>query len=73
MLIPPASILATWPAPNYVDPETRGDTGRILGVVLASLVTIVLAVRFYTRRFISKSIGLDDVLIGVAYVRMIST
>lgn len=61
--------MASWPAPNYLDPETRGPAGKIVGSTFMSLVTLVLILRMYTRQFISKGFGLDDVLILIAYVR----
>lgn len=68
MLIPPESVTATWPEPDYVNPVTQGDAGKIIGIVLTATVTVILVIRFYTRQFISNSIGLDDVLIAIAYV-----
>lgn len=67
MLIPPESVTATWPEPDYVNPVTQGDAGKIIGIVLTATVTVILVIRFYTRQFISNSIGLDDVLIAIAY------
>ncbi|KAI1844564.1 hypothetical protein JX265_001549 [Neoarthrinium moseri] len=68
MRIPPLSVLATWPRPNYNHPETRGPAGKVLAVALTTLVTLILAIRIYTRRAISKSFGLDDILIVAAYI-----
>ncbi|KAK9416214.1 hypothetical protein SUNI508_09794 [Seiridium unicorne] len=59
---------AGWPVPNYINPETRGPAGKIIGSTLISLVTVVLILRMYTRQFISRSLGLDDVLILISYV-----
>jgi len=69
MKIPPASVLAAWPRPNYANPTTRGLTNLIVISTLLGFVTVVLAVRIYTRIRISKGFGLDDVLIVLAYVR----
>ncbi|KAH6654632.1 hypothetical protein BKA67DRAFT_658915 [Truncatella angustata] len=63
-----SSVAASWPVPNYINPETRGSAGKIVGIVLVSLVTIIIILRMYTRRFISKGFGLDDVLILLAFV-----
>lgn len=68
MQIPPASVLSTWPAPNYVNPETRGPSAIITVSVLLGLVTLLLVARIYTRVYISRGFGLDDVLILLAYV-----
>ncbi|KAI0128949.1 integral membrane protein [Xylariales sp. AK1849] len=64
----PLSVLASWPKPNYVNPETRGPAAEIVGIILVSLVTIIIVLRLYTRQFISKGFGLDDILIFVSYV-----
>jgi hypothetical protein len=69
MRSPPLSVLASWPTPNYVNPQTRGPAGKIVGSILITLVTVILVLRLYTRRFISKGLGIDDVLIILAYVR----
>lgn len=68
MQLPPASVLVTWPRPNYENPPTRGEAGKVVATILTFLVTLVLGIRVYTRRFISKGFGLDDILILIAYV-----
>ncbi|KAI0382987.1 integral membrane protein [Hypomontagnella monticulosa] len=67
MQLPPASVQASWPPPNYHDPETRGHLGMVVGVVLVILVTIILAIRLYTRKWLTRGFGLDDVFIIAAY------
>ncbi|KAJ9154891.1 Integral membrane protein [Pleurostoma richardsiae] len=68
MQIPPLSTLASWPAPNYVDPETRGPANAIVISILLSSVTVLLGVRLYSRLWISHGFGVDDILIALAYV-----
>ncbi|KAK7923985.1 hypothetical protein PG985_006039 [Apiospora marii] len=68
MIIPPPSVIASWPKPNYADPESQGPAGVGVGSTLIVLVTITLLLRLYTRRWISKGFGLDDILIVCAYV-----
>ncbi|KAK7970434.1 hypothetical protein PG996_001137 [Apiospora saccharicola] len=68
MIIPPLSVIASWPRPNYVNPESQGPAGVGVGSTLIVLVTITLLLRLYTRRWISKGFGLDDILIACAYV-----
>lgn len=70
MRLPPASVLASWPAPNYVNPVRRGPAGQIVSIILAVAAAVVLAMRMYTRLRVVRSFGLDDVLILVAFVRM---
>lgn len=66
----PLEVLFTFPAPNYDDPETRGPGLIITIAVFTSLVTIAIALRYYTRIALKRWYGLDDVFIGLAYVRL---
>lgn len=68
MQLPPPEILATWPAPNYVNPVTRGNAVLIVNVSLFAVALLVIIIRLYTRLRISKSFGLDDWLITAAMV-----
>ncbi|CAJ2506095.1 Uu.00g002250.m01.CDS01 [Anthostomella pinea] len=68
MRLPPAEVLATWPKPNYTDPVTRGPTGRVIVLVLATIVTAILVIRFYARTRLTRGFGLDDTLVSLAYV-----
>lgn len=67
MRLPPPSVVASWPPPNYVDPVTRGNALLIVNIVFQGLATIALAGRLYSR-YIKKWFGIDDVLIVLAYV-----
>lgn len=60
MLVPPPEIVASWPKPNYVNPEHRGP--HLMIVVLCSLVisAIVVALRIYVRVKVKKNAGWDD-------------
>lgn len=69
MQIPDISVISTWPPPNYINPETRGPAAIIVVSILLFLVTVLLAVRVYTRVVISRGFGLDDILILLAFVR----
>ncbi|CAN8096919.1 unnamed protein product [Discula destructiva] len=68
MRIPDPSIISAWPVPNFTDPETRGPVAIIIVGFLLGLVTLLLAIRIYTRVWISKGFGQDDVLILLAYI-----
>ncbi|KAI1397924.1 integral membrane protein [Hypoxylon fuscum] len=67
MQLPPASVLASWPTPNHVNPDTRGHIGMVVGILLATLVTITLLIRLYSRIWLTKGFGLDDILMSLAY------
>ena len=68
MQLPPESVLASWPTPNYVDPVVRGDAVIVMNLVFYPIVLIVLLIRIFTRVTISKSFGSDDYLIVAALV-----
>lgn len=65
---PPLQVVAGWPPPNFVDPETRGPALVITNVILIVLVLIAVALRYYARAKITRSFGIDDIFIGVAVV-----
>ncbi|KAN0120355.1 hypothetical protein V8E51_002563 [Hyaloscypha variabilis] len=58
----------SWPAPNYIDPETRGNSILIINSILYTLVVGVVGLRIFTRTCISRSFGADDAFILVAMV-----
>ena len=68
MLLPPAFVMASWPAPNYVSPQNHGPGLLVVNVVLLVVVLVVIGIRYYTRIRVTKTFGLDDFLIGVALV-----
>jgi len=65
---PTAEKIASWPAPNYVNPITRGSALTVVNIIFIILVCIVVALRYYTRLRITKSFGLDDWVIGASVV-----
>lgn len=66
---PTKEIIASWPKPNYVNPETRGSALTVVNVIFIILVVIVAALRFYTRIKITHSFGTDDWVIAASLVR----
>jgi hypothetical protein len=68
MRYPPESVTASWPTPNYVDPVRRGPTLLIIESVLIGFATFAMAARFYARSREARGVGLDDVLIVIAYI-----
>lgn len=71
MQLPPLSVVEAWPA---ADPNasSRGQANLIVNLVLFPLALLFLILRIYTRLAISRSFGLDDVLILAAMVRLSS-
>ncbi|KAL5380616.1 hypothetical protein DPSP01_007680 [Paraphaeosphaeria sporulosa] len=68
MRLPPPEVLLSWPAPNYTDPVTRGNTLVIVNVVLISFTVMLVAARLYTRLCVKVWFGLDDVFIFLALI-----
>ncbi|KAH8652464.1 hypothetical protein BX600DRAFT_441338 [Xylariales sp. PMI_506] len=63
-----ASVLATWPTPNYIDPPTRSYVDVIVEGIFIFIVTILILLRLYTRQFIANGIAKDDILMTLAYI-----
>ncbi|GAB1320209.1 hypothetical protein MFIFM68171_10419 [Madurella fahalii] len=63
-----AQTIASWPQPNYVNPEVHSPVSVIVELFLLCVVTILLSIRLYTRCRISRGFGRDDVLIFMAYL-----
>lgn len=68
MQIPPASVLKTWPKPNYDSPDTRGNVKIILNIVLYLILVCFMSLRIFTRTYLRKIFGADDILILLAMV-----
>ncbi|EKG21253.1 hypothetical protein MPH_01396 [Macrophomina phaseolina MS6] len=68
----PLSVLFSFPTPNYVDPVTRGPALIIVNAIFLSLCTIALLLRLYTRVFIKRWFGSDDVFIILAYISTVA-
>ncbi|KAJ9227202.1 hypothetical protein DTO027B5_791 [Paecilomyces variotii] len=66
MQLPPASVMAHWPTPNYIDPPSRGGALLVVNIVFTSLSFLVVCMRIYTRLRITGSVGLDDATIIVS-------
>ncbi|KAF1965814.1 hypothetical protein BU23DRAFT_397271, partial [Bimuria novae-zelandiae CBS 107.79] len=64
---PSAEEIATWPAPNYVDPVTRRPLVLGIEITLLILVVLFITMRLY-RTAIVKAIGADDYFMIAATV-----
>lgn len=67
---PPPEVIATWPAPNYVNPEERG-WGAPIVLSIFLLLTLVIYIARIRARFVVNSPGIDDVLMSVAMLPVI--
>lgn len=66
---PPLSVIASWPTPNYVDPERRGWSVVVMCAVLWGLAMVILMMRLWARLVLQHNAGLDDLFIVLAMVR----
>jgi hypothetical protein len=68
MTTPTPADIATWPLPNYVDPDTRA--GLVLGIEIPFTVVAVLIVggRMVSPIFTQRTHGLEDWFIAFACV-----
>jgi len=64
----PIEVIASWPTPDYISPETRGPGLIILNSVLIIILTVVVLLRLYVRVHMLKWFGIDDLFIIVALV-----
>ena len=67
---PPADVVASWPAPNYTNPETRGPALIVVELITVFISTVCIALRLYVKARILHSVGWDDWLIVGAAVRI---
>lgn len=66
--------IASWPPPNFEDPESRGPV--VIGLTVSTLALMVLftAARFYGRGVLTAgALGVDDWIMGTAMVHSCST
>jgi hypothetical protein len=72
-MIIPIEVILGWPAPNYINPDTRGPESWIVSAIFLAAATFSVGVRLWTRVFIRKWVGPDDLLIVLAFVRSVLT
>ena len=68
MRSPPPEVLATWPRPNYINPETRGPDLIVAGLVTLSVALVCVALRLYVRLRILRKTEMDDWVMVAAVV-----
>ncbi|OAG14375.1 hypothetical protein CC77DRAFT_918980, partial [Alternaria alternata] len=69
---PPLSVVASWPAPNYVNPEGRGRVTTIIAGILSPITFFVIFARIWVRFYLQRNPGLDDWLMIAALVCSLS-
>ncbi|ORY11708.1 hypothetical protein BCR34DRAFT_513451 [Clohesyomyces aquaticus] len=68
---PPLEVVLSWPAPNYINPETRGKGVLIVACIFGPLSTALLLARLWARIRIQRNTGLDDWLMVLALLPII--
>jgi hypothetical protein len=66
---PPPEVIESWPKPNYINPESKGNGLLIVALVFTVLSVLVVSLRLWTRLWLQRRPGMDDLLIGLAMVR----
>ncbi|OTB20406.1 hypothetical protein K445DRAFT_85014 [Daldinia sp. EC12] len=67
MRLPPIAVLTSRSGEHHNKGRTIVSPEVAVAALLASLVTITLAIRLYTRRWLTRGFGLDDIFIALAY------
>ncbi|THW42904.1 hypothetical protein D6D21_05622 [Aureobasidium pullulans] len=67
--LPPPEAFATYPAPNYIDPQTRGKATCITAIVCGVLSIFFVSLRLIARLRIKRGLGWDDfwILFGLIF------
>jgi hypothetical protein len=58
-----------WPPPNTMNPQTRGSLG--IFAVTATITAAILSLRLYSRLCLTKTYGIDDLLLAAGFVRFL--
>lgn len=69
---PPPEMIASWPPPNFSNPQSKGPTLLIVELLLITIVCVVVLLRIYSRVYLRKTFGLDDWFILPATVGTLS-
>jgi hypothetical protein len=56
----PPEVVASWPKPNYINPDTRGPALVIVELITLSIALVILVLRLYVRIKIMRKTGWDD-------------
>ncbi|KAF2683611.1 hypothetical protein K458DRAFT_304176 [Lentithecium fluviatile CBS 122367] len=70
-LVPPSSVILSWPRPNYINPDTHDWSGSVIVIVVLALSITVYTARIWARVVLAKNAGLDDLLMSVAMFPLI--
>ncbi|KAK2784250.1 hypothetical protein FQN53_008690 [Emmonsiellopsis sp. PD_33] len=70
---PPVDVIASWPRPNFENPEYQGPQLAIVGIVFTAISIFVVILRIWVRMGIKRNAGWDDWLIILAMPFVIGT
>ncbi|CAI6293356.1 unnamed protein product [Periconia digitata] len=65
---PPLDVVASWPAPNYINPEGRGPVTSRLAYALSPITFFLVFGRLWVRFYVQRNSGVDDWLMIAALV-----
>jgi hypothetical protein len=68
MRLPPADVVASWPPPDYENPDTQGPRLLTIQMILMPLALVALIARLYARVCLMKKAWIDDWLMLAAMV-----
>jgi len=71
-LVPPAEVVLSWPAPNYVNPETHNESALNVVIVFFALSIAVFVARIWARVKLAKNAGLDDLIMTFAMIPLLA-
>ncbi|KAK2762735.1 hypothetical protein FQN54_000909 [Arachnomyces sp. PD_36] len=63
---PPPSVIASWPRPNYVDPDSKGKELLVISLILTALAIVLVVTRLLVRARIQKQLGWDDYILALS-------
>ncbi|OCL09519.1 hypothetical protein AOQ84DRAFT_264547, partial [Glonium stellatum] len=63
---PPPSVIASWPKPNYITPDTRGPGVAVVAGIFGALAFATVSARLWARAIVQRNVGIDDYLMVVA-------
>ncbi|ORY16832.1 hypothetical protein BCR34DRAFT_475752 [Clohesyomyces aquaticus] len=72
-MTPTPADIASWPKPNFVDPETRRPLILGVEIPLCTLVITFTVMRFYSRMVLIRALGADDWFMLAATVFSVGT
>lgn len=64
----PPEVTATWPKPNYDNPEFIGNQLIIVGIVFGAISLVTVCLRLWVRLWMKRNAGWDDLFIVIGLV-----